>query len=343
MNTPVKVAVVILNWNGRKFLEQFLPALLATTYREMEIIIADNGSTDDSIDFLGKNYPSLRLIRFSQNYGFAKGYNEALKKVDAEYYVLLNSDVEVQPGWLAPMVDLLDKDHTIAACQSKLLTWHNKKLFEYAGGAGGWLDHYGYPFAMGRVFDHYEEDKGQYDTAIPIFWASGAALFIRSSVFHEVKGFDEYFFAHQEEIDLCWRIQLAGYRIYSCPASVVYHVGGGTLPKGNSLKTFLNFRNNRIMLSKNLPFSRKLWVVPVRNFLDAVSAWKGLFTGDPGYFLAIIRAHFAFLKWWLFHRQKSVFPASRKGPLQGYFKGNIAWLHFVKKKNTFSEIVGKTA
>ncbi len=343
MNTSTKVAVVILNWNGKKFLEQFLPALLRTTYPHYRIIIADNGSSDDSVAFLQTNYPTLQLIRFTENYGFAKGYNEALKQVDAEYYVLLNSDVEVEPGWLTPMVDLLEKDNSIAACQSKLLAWHDKRMFEYAGGAGGWLDKYGYPFAKGRIFDKSEEDKGQYDQAEPIFWASGASLFIRSSVFHAMQGFDAYFFAHQEEIDLCWRIQLAGHKIYSCPASVVYHVGGGTLPKGNSLKTYLNFRNNRIMLSKNLPFSRKLWVVPVRNFLDAVSAWKGLLSGDGGYFIAILRAQLAFIKWWLFYRRKSVFPASRRGKLLGYYPKNIAWQHFVKKRNTFSEIVGKTA
>ncbi|MFZ9388880.1 MAG: glycosyltransferase family 2 protein [Chitinophagaceae bacterium] len=341
MNQPVKVAVVILNWNGRKYLEQFLPALLSTTCPGMEIVIADNGSTDDSIDFLEKNYPALRLIRFSLNHGFAKGYNEALLQVEAEYYALLNSDVEVEAGWLTPMVEMLDENPEIAACQSKLLAWHDRKMFEYAGGAGGWLDKYGYPFARGRVFDQSEEDKGQYDQAEPIFWASGASMLIRSSVFHALRGFDEYFFAHQEEIDLCWRIQLAGHKIFSCPASVVYHVGGGTLPKGNSLKTFLNFRNNRIMLSKNLPFARKLWVVPVRAFLDGVSAWKGLLSGDGGYFVAVLRAQLAFVKWWFFHRKKSVFPASKKGKLLGYYPGNIAWQHFVMKRKTFSEIVGK--
>ncbi len=342
MNPSIKVAVVILNWNGKKFLEQFLPALLATTYREMEVIIADNGSTDDSVEFLEKKYPALRLIRFHKNHGFAGGYNLALKQVDAEYYVLLNSDVEVQPGWLTPMVRLLESDPSIAACQSKLLAWHNKKMFEYSGGAGGWLDKYGYPFAMGRIFDICEEDRGQYDQSQPIFWASGASMMVRSRVFHEVGGFDDYFFAHQEEIDLCWRMQLAGYKIYSCPDSVVYHVGGGTLPKGNSLKTYLNFRNNRIMLSKNLSFSRKLYVVPVRDFLDAASALKGLFSGDPGYFLAIVKAKLGFLKWWFFHRKQSVHPASRRGPLQGFYQGNVAWQHFAKKRKLFSEIVGKT-
>lgn len=215
-------------------------------------------------------------------------------------------------------------------------------MFEYAGAAGGWLDKYGYPFAKGRVFDICEEDNGQYDQSEPVFWASGAALLIRPAVFLEMKGFDEYFFAHQEEIDLCWRMQLAGYKIYSCPSSVIYHVGGGTLPRGNSLKTFLNFRNNRIMLSKNLPWQKKLWVMPFRNFLDAISAWKGLLTGDGGYFIAIIRAQVAFVKWWLFHQKKSVFPVTKKAPLEGFLKKNMVWQHFVKKRKSFSEIVGKT-
>lgn len=342
MNHSPLVAVVILNWNGRKFLEQFLPSVMASTYTNFQVIVADNGSSDDSLAFLRTSYPSIQLIVLDQNYGFAKGYNEALKQVQADYYVLLNSDVEVQPGWIEPMVTLLQRDDSIAACQPKILSYANKNLFEYAGAAGGWLDTCGYPFAKGRVFDICEEDHGQYDQSEPIFWASGAALFIRPTVFHAMHGFDEYFFAHQEEIDLCWRIQLAGHKIYSCPSSVIYHVGGGTLPRGNSRKTYLNFRNNRIMMSKNLPLSRKLWIMPWRNFLDAVSAWKGLLSGDGGYFIAIVRAHMAFVKWWLFYRHKSVFPEKRDGKLSGYLKGNTVWLHFAKKKKLFSEIVGKT-
>jgi GT2 family glycosyltransferase len=337
-----KVAIVILNWNGQKYLEQFLPSVLSSSYSNFEVIVADNGSTDNSITFLETKYPAIRLIRFKENLGFAKGYNEALKQIESDYYAVLNSDVEVRLEWLQPMIDLLENDKAIAACQPKILSFNNKKIFEYAGAAGGWLDKYGYPFAKGRVFDISEEDHGQYDQTEPIFWASGAALFIRAKVFHEMQGFDEYFFAHQEEIDLCWRIQLAGYKIYSCPSSVVYHVGGGTLPRGNSLKTYLNFRNNKIMLSKNLPFVKKLWVVPVRDFLDAVSAWKGLLTGDAGYFIAIIRAHLAFAKWWLFYKKRSVFPSIKEGTLNGYLQKNMVWQHFFKKKKYFSEIVGKT-
>jgi GT2 family glycosyltransferase len=340
MSLP-KITVVILNWNGKKFLQQFLPSVLSSAYSNYEVIVADNGSTDDSIAFMQQTYPVIRIIRFDINHGFAKGYNEALKQVESDYYVLLNSDVEVQKDWLEPMVQLLEKNPAIAACQPKLLAFANKKLFEYSGAAGGWLDKYGYPFAKGRVFDICEEDHGQYDQPESIFWASGAALFIRANIFHEMKGFDEYFFAHQEEIDLCWRIQLAGHQIYSCPASVVYHVGGGTLPRGNTKKTYLNFRNNKIMLSKNLPWSRKIRVIPARNILDAISALKGLLTGDGGYFIAIIRAHLGFAKWWWFYKKKSVFPPSRTGKLSGLLPKNIAWLHFVKKKKLWSEIVDK--
>lgn len=334
-----KVAIVILNWNGRHYLQQFLPSVLQTTYPGFEIIVADNASSDDSISFLTETYPQIRVIQLSENFGFAKGYNEALKQVESEYYVLLNSDVEVTRGWLDPMVRLLDADKTIAACQPKLLAYKNKTHFEYAGAAGGWIDQYGYPFAKGRIFDVCETDGGQYDQQAPIFWASGAAMFIRSSVYHEMKGFDDYFFAHQEEIDLCWRIQLAGYKIYSCPQSIVYHVGGGTLPHGNSRKTFLNFRNNHIMLFKNLSGFKRWWNTFFRLFLDGISAWKGLLTGDGGYFIAILRAHLAFVKWLLFYRHRSVFPQKRGGYLQGFYKGNIVWQYFIKKKKVFSEII----
>jgi len=339
LNTAPKIAIVILNWNGRKYLEQFLPSVLTTSYTNYEIVVADNGSTDESVSFLEKNFPRVSIIRFPVNYGFAKGYNEALKKIKADYYAILNSDVEVNPGWLQPMIELLETDKSVASCQPKLLSYNNKKLFEYAGGAGGWLDAYGYPFARGRVFDICEEDNGQYDTTEPVFWTSGAAMLIRSSVFNEMKGFDEYFFAHQEEIDLCWRIQLAGYKLYSCPQSVVYHIGGGTLPRGNTLKTYLNFRNNQIMLYKNLPWSQKWWKIPFRQLLDSISAWKGLLTGDGGYFIAILRAHAAFAKWLFFKQHKSIFPAKRNGELKGYYKGNMVWQHFMKKKKYFHEIV----
>ncbi|HEV8285946.1 MAG TPA: glycosyltransferase family 2 protein [Chitinophagaceae bacterium] len=339
MSNQPKVAIVILNWNGRKYLEQFLPSVSATEYPNYEIIVADNASNDDSIPFLKKNYPGIRIIDLPINYGFAKGYNVALKQVAADYYVLLNSDVEVHAGWLQPLVALMEADKMLAACQPKMLSYTHKNLFEYAGAAGGWIDKLGYPFAKGRIFDVCEEDHGQYDDQSLIFWVSGAAMFVRSSAFHEVKGFDEYFFAHQEEIDLCWRMQLAGYKMSSCPQSVAYHVGGGTLPKGNTRKTYLNFRNNQIMLAKNLPWSQKWWKIPFRIFLDAVSATKGLLTGEAGYFLAILRAHLAFAKWILLKQNKSVFPKNRNKELHGMYNHNLVWEHFVKKKRFFSQVI----
>jgi len=338
-----KCAIVILNWNGRKFLEQFLPFVIQSTYSKYEVVLADNFSTDDSIVFIEKNYPAVRIIRFTQNWGFAKGYNEALKQVEADYFILLNSDVEVTPGWLEPMVELLENDPSIAACQPKIRSWHDKKMFEYAGAAGGWIDKYGYPFCKGRVFEICEEDLGQYDQAEPVFWASGAALFIRSTAFHEMKGFDEYFFAHQEEIDLCWRLQLGGYKVYYCPSSIVYHVGGGTLQRGNSQKTYLNFRNNLVMLVKNLPISKKIWIMPARFLLDAITAWRGLLTGESGYFIAIVKAQLSFINWFFFYQKEGRFPATRKGRLYGYLQKSIIWQFFIKKKKTFSEITDKTS
>lgn len=343
MTPAPRVAVVILNWNGIHFLEQFLPSVITgSRLEQVELVVADNGSTDHSIEFLRSQYPSIRVIELGENLGFTRGYNRALAQVQADYYVLLNSDVEVTVGWLEPMLALLEGDPSIAACQPKILSFHQKNLFEYAGAAGGWLDRFGYPFSKGRIFEFCEEDMGQYDQQEPIFWASGAALFIRASVFHAMRGFDESFFAHQEEIDLCWRIQLEGYRVYSCPASVVYHVGGGTLPRGNSRKTYLNFRNNLIMLAKNLPLGRACWVIPVRIMLDATSAWKEMLSGDPGYFRAVAHAHGSFLKWLLGNKRRSLFPEKKRARLDGWWRGSVVWQHFVRKRNRFSEIVPKS-
>jgi len=248
--------------------------------------------------------------------------------------------VETSPGWIEPVIELMEKDKTIGACQPKILSYNDKHLFEYAGAAGGWMDCLGYPFARGRIFDVCETDRGQYNTIQPIFWASGAAMFVRASLYHKLCGLEEYFFAHMEEIDFCWRTQLEGYGIYVCPESVVYHVGGGTLPKGNERKVFLNFRNNLIMLAKNLPFGQAIWKIPFRFLLDAISAWKSLFAGEAIYFLAISEAHLAFVKWILFKQNESVFPKKRKASLAGWFMHSVVWKHFVRGKKTFTEIVG---
>ncbi|TCJ19549.1 glycosyltransferase family 2 protein [Flaviaesturariibacter flavus] len=341
MTALPQVAVVILNWNGKHHLAQFLPSVLASQWGNLRVIVADNGSTDDSVAFVRAGFPAVEIIQLPQNYGFARGYNEALRQVQSDYYVLLNSDVEVTPGWIAPVVGLLEQTPGAAAAQPKLLAFHQRDHFEYAGGAGGWLDHFGYPFSRGRVFDVTEEDNGQYDAVQPVFWASGAALFIRASVYHELGGLDDFFFAHQEEIDLCWRLQRAGYTAYCCPQSVVYHVGGGTLPKGNSRKTFLNFRNNHIMLAKNLSPAERWWRIPYRILLDQVAALKGLLGGDSGYFVAINRAHFAFYKWCFSKKERSSLPRPRLRTMQGVYHGNVIWDHFVKGKKKFSEIVGR--
>lgn len=333
------VSIVILNWNGRKFLEQFLPSVMASTYANKRVIVADNASTDESLSFLRENFPAVEIIVNSSNEGFAKGYNTALKQVKSDYYVLLNSDVEVTPAWIGPVIELMEKDNSIAACQPKLLSYNNKHEFEYAGASGGWMDNFGYPFSRGRVFDVVEEDNGQYDDVQPCFWASGAALFIRAELFHAMRGFDEYMFAHQEEIDLCWRLQLAGYNVYVQPASVVYHLGGGTLPHGNSRKVFLNFRNNLIMLAKNFSFATALWKIPFRMGLDGLAAWKGLLSGEAGYFMAILRAHLHFVKWLVMDRHRSVFPTIKEGKPHGWYNGSAVWQYFVKKHTSFSKIV----
>ena len=338
-NLP-SVAIVILNWNGRKFLEQFMPSVLASTYPNKRVIIADNASSDDSIAFVKEYFSSVEIILNGSNEGFAKGYNTALKKIESDYYVLLNSDVEVKENWIEPVIDLMEQDPLIAACQPKILAYNDRSLFEYAGAAGGWIDKFGYPFSRGRIFDDLEKDLGQYDSVQPCFWASGAAFFIKAKLYHEMGGLDEYYFAHQEEIDLCWRLQLCGYRIFVQPASVVYHVGGGTLPKGNSRKTFLNFRNNLILLNKNLRGISAAWKIPARILLDATAAWWALLNGDTGFFMAVLKAHLHFLKWMFFVKDQSRTSSKKASHLEGWYNGSIVWDHFVKKKKTFSEIIG---
>ena len=333
------VAVVILNWNGRNFLEKFLPSVVASTYRNLQIVVADNASSDDSVTFIKQYYPQVNVIVNYRNYGFAEGYNKALEHVKSDYYVLLNSDVEVKNDWIEPIIELMESDALIGAGQPKILSYHNKDMFEYAGAAGGWIDDFGYPFCRGRVFDVAEKDNGQYDNAEQVFWASGAALFIRAEVFHKLNGFDESFFAHQEEIDLCWRMQLEGYKVYVEPKSVVYHVGGGSLPMGSEQKVYLNFRNNLIMMYKNLPREEFYWKIPLRNALDNIAALKNLLSGNWGGFKAILKAQLHFYKWILGDRENKWFPKERKEISPGVFKGLLIWEYYVKGRKTFKEIV----
>ena len=290
----IKIAVVVLNWNGKAWLEKFLPNLLKNSL-EATIFMADNASTDDSVDFVKNNFPNVKIIVNASNGGYAKGYNDALKQIDAEYFVLINSDIEVTEGWLSPIIDLMDSDKKIAACQPKLLDYNNKTKFEYAGASGGFIDNLGYPYCRGRIFDDLEQDRGQYNDAIEVFWATGACFFVRASHFNVIGGLDEDFFAHQEEIDLCWRLKNKGYKIMVQPKSVVFHVGGGTLNAGSPFKTHLNFRNNLFMLFKNLPTSALFTTISIRLVLDGVAALTFL-SKKKGlqHVLAIAKAHFIF-------------------------------------------------
>lgn len=289
-----EVAIVILNYNGRTFLEQFLPSVLETTYPNYSLYIADNGSTDDSLEWLRATYPQIPIIDLESNHGFAKGYNLGLQQVEAPYYILLNSDVEVTPGWIDPIIELMERDPSVGACQPKIKSYHDKSLFEYAGACGGWLDNLGYPFCRGRIFNIVEKDEGQYDNTQEVFWATGAALFIRSQLFHRIGGFDEDYFAHSEEIDLCWRIKRAGYKIMVRPRSVVYHVGGGTLNYMNPHKTYLNFRNSLFTILKNERAEKLLWLLPYRLMLDGVAGMLFLFQGKWAHIRSILRAHLYF-------------------------------------------------
>lgn len=338
MSQIPSVAVVILNWNGRRFLEMFLPSVMASTYKNLKVIVADNASSDDSIAFMEQNYPSIIIIRHEENFGFAKGYNRTLKQVEADYYILLNNDVEVASDWIEPIIELMENDKQVAACQPKILSYNDRAFFEYAGASGGWMDSYGYPFCRGRVFDICEKDIGQYNNAAQVFWASGAALFVRSSAFHELKGFDEYFFAHQEELDLCWRLQHAGHKIFAQPASVVYHVGGGSLPMGDKKKVYLNFRNNLIMLYKNLYPGEKLWKLFYRMNLDGIAALKNLLKGNMSGFIAITKAHCSFYSWLFFHRKESLFPLKYNRNLHGRYQKLVVWQYFINGKTTFSKL-----
>ena len=286
-----KLSIVILNWNGAEMLRQFLPSVVAHSNGEgIEVCVADNASTDNSLEVMRQEFSDVRLILLDKNYGFAEGYNRALAEIDAEYCLLLNSDVEVTDGWLAPMLDYMDVHPEVAACQPKIRSWHRREEFEHAGACGGFMDKYGYPFCRGRMMSTVEVDEGQYDTTIPIFWATGAALLVRTADYRESGGLDSRFFAHMEEIDLCWRLRSRGRGIVCIPQSVVYHVGGATLNKENPRKTYLNFRNNLLMLYKNLLEEELSSVMRIRWCLDMVAALQYLLKGEWGNVRAVFRA-----------------------------------------------------
>jgi hypothetical protein len=342
ISSPPGVTLVVLNWNGRHWLEQFLPSLLRTDYPAFEVLLADNASTDDSREWLRAQHPQVRLLALDRNYGFAEGNNRALAEVHTPYYALVNSDVEVDPGWLRPLVELMEAQPDAASVQPKIRAFHARGDFEYAGAAGGWLDRWGYAFCRGRVFDSLESDLGQYDRAAPVFWATGACCLIRKSASDAIGLFDPAFFAHMEEIDFCWRAWNRGYSVWCEPKGLVWHVGGGTLPQGNPRKSFLNARNNLILLIKNLPAGQLWGSLLFRMLLDGVWGLRSLLSGDAKTLGAVLRAHgelYRSLGYWLGQRRALLARASGGRP-QGWYGGSIVWDYFIRRKKTFAQIVG---
>jgi GT2 family glycosyltransferase len=328
-----KTAVVILNWNGAKLLQQFLPSVIQFS-GNVTIYVADNASTDTSIDVLKNEFPTVKIIKNTGNFGFAKGYNEALRFVEEPYYALVNSDIEVTENWLQPIEAIFDNEPKTAIIQPKLLDFKNKTHFEYAGGAGGFIDKFGYPFCKGRIFDTLEEDLGQYNQETEVFWATGACFFIRKEVYRSLQGFDDDFFAHQEEIDLCWRANNLGYTAKYCPTSVVYHVGGATLNEANPKKTFLNFRNSLLMLTKNLPKGKLFPIIFARLCLDGVAGLQFIFQGKFKHFWAILKAHFEY-----YHLINRYLKKRNSYQKPNYFHTkSIVWSYFVEKKKTFDKV-----
>lgn len=338
MNAP-SVAVVILNWNGRLLLEQFLPGVARSVYGNLQLVVGDNASTDDSVSFIKDNYPGIRVIENDRNYGFAEGYRRILAQVKADYYVLLNSDVEVPLNWIQPVIEQMEKDPMIAAGQPKIKWQKQKDSFEYAGAAGGFLDLHGYPFCRGRIFDTVEMDTGQYDDPTEIFWASGAALFIKAEKWKEAGGLDPDFFAHMEEIDLCWRLKNLGYKIVYCPDAEIYHVGGGTLGTDNPYKTYLNFRNNLIILQKNLPFQDACFRILIRFFMDFIAWIHFVAQGKTDFAMAVTKAHiYFFTRFWhnANKRTKTQLPYLKH---TGVYSSSIVYAFFIKKIKYFSQLI----
>lgn len=324
-----KVAVVILNWNGKHYLERFLHLLIKRTQiKDVEIVIADNCSTDGSQKWIKETHPEIRLIEFDNNYGFTGGYNRALEQIEADYFLLLNSDVEVTPGWIQPLIAALDNNPQIGICMPKIKSAFERDYFEYAGACGGYLDYFGYPFCRGRILSFIEKDTAQYNQEREIFWASGAAFMIRSSLYRSLGGFDDTFFAHMEEIDLCWRAKLSGSQVWAFPDSVVYHVGGGTLPNNSPLKLYYNYRNNLLMLYKNLPGNRLHFTIAVRMILDGLSAIMYLLHGKRSFFKAVINAHNHF---WDMRRQITRDETLCNHKITSIYKGSIVFSFFLSR------------
>lgn len=338
-----KIAIVILNWNGVDMMRRYLTDVVNYSIVDNAVVyVADNASTDDSVEMLRSEYPQVKVILLEKNWGFAEGYNKALSQIEAEYYVLLNSDVKVTHHWLQPLVEFMDAHRDVAACQPKLLSIIDTDSFEYAGACGGFIDLYGYPFCRGRVFNTIERDKGQYDTAMPILWATGACMMIRSSDYWNAGGFDGRFFAHNEEIDLCWRLRLLGRKVYCIPDSAVFHLGGGTLPKSNPMKTYLNFRNNLTMLYKNLPDRELRKVMRMRFLLDWLAALQMLVLGRSiGDFKAVIKARMAFKAWKnnFRHDRETIQSTAKVDAVPERICISILWQYYIKRNKTFRQII----
>lgn len=338
--TRPSVAVIILNYNGKALLQQFLPSVMKHS-QGADIYVADNASTDDSVQFLQKEFPQVKLITMQSNAGFAGGYNIALEKVEAEYFALVNSDVEVTESWIDPVIALMEQDRDIAACQPKLLAYQQKDTFEYAGACGGFIDKYSYPFCRGRIFNELEKDHAQYNDAREIFWATGACMFVRASVYKELGGFDADYFAHMEEIDLCWRMKNIGHKVFVVPSSVVYHLGGGTLNAISPRKTYLNFKNNLITFTKNYPGARWLWILVLRLFLDGVAGIKFLLEGRLLHTWAVLRAHWSYyftLPATLRKRREMKSRKNFHASLSGMYWGNIVSCFYLGKIKSFEKL-----
>lgn len=331
----MKTAIIILNWNGEKLLEQFLPSVVEFTAKQAEIYIADNNSTDNSIDFITENFPSVKIIKNAINGGYAKGYNDALKHIDADIFCLINSDIEVTENWLNPILNEFKNDENIGVLQPKILDFKDKTKFEYAGAAGGFLDFFGYPYCRGRIFNDIEKDKNQFNKISDIFWASGACFFIKSNLFRELNGFDEDYFAHQEEIDLCWRVQNAGFKIKYIPNSIVYHVGGATLSNLNPKKTFLNFRNSLLNILKNVPNRNLVFLILSRLILDGFAGIKFLLELKPKHTFAILKAHLSFYSlFFKFLRKRK----NKKKKTDYYNHKSIVWQYFVLGRKKYHQL-----
>jgi GT2 family glycosyltransferase len=335
-----KVSIVILNYNTKELLGRLIPFALKTNYDNYEVIVADNASTDGTVAYVQANFPNLRCIEIATNLGYAGGYNEALAQLDTDYWVLLNSDVEVDENWLNPLMDLMLSDDKIAAIQPKILRYDKRDQFEYAGASGGLIDKYGYAFCRGRLFDQLEMDEGQYDNKTQVFWASGAALLVRGKVYRELNGLDADFFAHMEEIDLCWRMKNSGYQVWVNPESKVYHIGGGTLDAHSPRKVFLNFRNNLVLITKNMPAQRAIWVVMVRLILDGMAGVKFLMDGKPKAAIMIVKAHWSYFGRFGFYwkKRKSVIAQKPLSSLEGFINLSIVFQYFVKGVRRHSDI-----